>query len=76
MSFGRSLLIGIALALLVSWLFGAMMLDNNNQGEFADTVTGAWTPHFWMLMTIIAAAVAVSVTLLLTLIGFLRRGED
>lgn len=76
MTFGRSLLAGIALGLLVAWAFGAMMLANNNQGEFADTVTGAWTPHFWTLMVIVAAVVAVPVTLLLTLIGFSRRGDD
>lgn len=76
MSFGRSLFAGIALGLLVSWVLGAMMLANNNQGEFADTVTGAWTSHFWTLMTILAAAVAVPVTALLTLIGFSRRGDD
>lgn len=76
MSFSRSLLVGIVLGVLVAWAFGTMMLANNNQGEFADTVTGAWTPHFWTLMAIFAAAVAVPVTLLLTLIGFSRRGDD
>jgi len=71
-SFGRSLLVGVVLGLLLAWVVGGMMLANNNQGEFADTATGAWTPHFWMLMAIFTAVVAVPVTLLLTLIGIDR----
>ncbi len=72
MSFGRSLLVGVVLGLLLAWVVGGMMLANNNQGEFADTATGVWTPHFWMLMVIFTAVVAVPVTLLLTLIGIDR----
>jgi hypothetical protein len=68
MSPGRSLLIGLIAGVLVAAAIGSVMLDNNNQGEFADVVSGRWTFYFWQLMFGIGGVVACFVSLSLALI--------
>ena len=72
----RALLVGLACGLVVAILVGGMMLDNNNQGEFADTSTGELSSHFWQAIGIFFAATTVFVGGLLTLIGLARRTDD
>jgi uncharacterized membrane protein YeaQ/YmgE (transglycosylase-associated protein family) len=76
MSFGRSLLVGLAIGAVAGMLLGAIALDHNPQGEFADPVTGAYTANLYRLFGITAALVGAPITGLLTLIGFLRRAPD
>ena len=73
MSLGKSLVAGAIAGLLVAWLVGTMMLDNNNQGEFSDTLTGEWSPHFWQMLALFWALGAVPVTGLLVLIGLVAK---
>ena len=76
MSLGKSLVAGAIAGLLVAWLVGSMMLDNNNQGEFADTFTGEWPPHFWQMLFFFWALGAVPVTGLLAVIGLAVNAAD
>jgi ABC-type antimicrobial peptide transport system permease subunit len=76
MSLGKSLVAGVIAGLLVAWLVGKMMLDNNNQGEFADTFTGEWTPHFWQMLALFWALGAIPVTGLLALIGLASKAAE
>ena len=72
----RALIVGMACGLLVSILVGSMMLDNNNQGEFADTVSGKWTPHFWQSLAIYFGVVTAIVSGILALIGKTGKSDD
>ncbi len=65
------LILGIASAIFV----GSAMLWNNNNGEFADTVTGEWTGHFWMLMGLTIAIVAIPITGFFALFGLIGKIE-
>jgi hypothetical protein len=75
-SFGKSLIAGLACGLLLAFIVGQMMLDNNNQGEFANVSTGQWTTHFWGMLALITLIGAFPVTLFATIIGWIRRPGD
>ena len=76
MSLGKSLVAGAIAGLLVAWFVGTVMLDNNNQGEFADTLTGEWTPHFWQMLALFWVLGAVPVTGLLSLMGLAAKAAE
>ncbi len=67
---------GLAGGLLITFVVGQMMLGNNNQGEFADVISGEWTGYFWVMLALVAAIATIIVTLFLSIIGLLRQPDD
>jgi len=80
MSVRRSILLGLAVGLVVgacvAVVVGSAMLSTNNQGEFADSVTGEWTPHFYAMLGLIIAMVALPITGFFAVIGLATRYGD
>ncbi len=70
----------IAVGLLVAALFALApaiaALGNNNNGEFIDPVTGAYTANLYQLYGLFVAIFAIPAIFMVSLIGFLLRRGD
>lgn len=76
MSFGGSLIAGLLSGTLAGILLCSVALAHNPQGEFADPATGSYTVDLYWPFGLTVAMVGGPITAVLTLIGFLRRGDN
>ncbi|HST01166.1 MAG TPA: hypothetical protein VLJ84_05860 [Usitatibacter sp.] len=76
MSPGKSLLTGLVVGALIALFVRSAALDHNPQGEFADTVTGAYTSDLYNLFAAWMVVVGVPIAIFLSVIGWLLRRAD
>jgi cytochrome bd-type quinol oxidase subunit 2 len=73
---GKSLLAGLALGALVAVFMCHVALADNNQGEFADTITGVYTAELYKLFAVWTLVTGLAAGLFLALLGYLWRADD
>jgi uncharacterized protein YneF (UPF0154 family) len=73
---GKSLLAGLALGALVAVFICHVALDHNPQGEFADTVTGAYTAELYKLFAVWTLVTGLAAGLFIALLAYLWRADD
>ena len=76
MRLAAKLLICACFGAVVALPFGYMALDHNPQGEFADTMTGAYTADLYTLVGIMWGLAALPPMALLLVAAIVRRLID